>query len=428
MKPTVLIAATSPWFPTARLSMSLANAGFVVEGVCPAGHPLRRIGAVRRTHMYYALAPLASLTHAIASAKPDVIIPGDDLSTRHLHNLYHRERRRGQKGMQICALIERSFGSSESFAIVYQRATFMQVAQQLGIPAPKTAAIATLLDLRRWTIEMGFPVVLKADRTSGGEGIRIAHTLKEAELAFRQLQAPPLLARAAKRALVDRDQTLVWPSLLRRRYAISAQTFVSGWEATSTVACWKGTVLAGLHFEVIQKRYAAGPATVMRLTENTEMSRAVEKMVRRLDLSGLHGFDFMIEADTGRPHLIEINPRTTQVGHLTLGPGRDLPAALHSAVSGGSIRPARKITENHTIALFPQEWMRDPASSFLQSGYHDVPWEEPGLMRTCIRSGHKRNVWPIQEMATGCVSPGRGSGNARPTEGAACATTISRQN
>ena len=428
MKPIVLIAATSPWFPTARLSMSLANAGFVVEAVCPAAHPLRRTSAVRRTHMYYGLAPLASLKQAIASTNPDVVIPGDDLSTRHLHNLYHQERRRGKKGSQTCELIERSFGSAESFAIVYQRATFMQVAQQIGVLAPKTAAIATLSDLRRWTVEMGFPVVLKADRTSGGEGVRVAHTLEEAELAFRKLQAPPLLARAAKRALVDRDKTLVWPSLLRRHYAISAQTFVNGREATSTVACWKGTVLAGLHFEVIQKRYGAGPATVMHLTENTEMSSAVEKMVRRLSLSGLHGFDFMIEADTGRPHLIEINPRTTQVGHLTLGPGRDLPAALHSAVSGGSTKPATKITENDTIALFPQEWIRDPASSFLQSGYHDVPWEEPELMRACIRSGRKQIVSPIKETAGGVVSPVRASRNARSTDRAACTTPITRQN
>ena len=29
--------------------------------------------------------------------------------------------------------------------------------------------------------------------------------------------------------------------------------------------------------------------------------------------------------------------------------------------------------------------MRDPASPFLTSGYHDVPWEEPELLRACLR-------------------------------------------
>jgi hypothetical protein len=112
-------------------------------------------------------------------------------------------------------------------------------------------------------------------------------------------------------------------------------------------------------------------------------------MARRLNLSGLHGFDFMLEGETGSAHLIEINPRATQIGHLALGPGRDLPAALYSAFSGEPVHAAPKVTENDTITLFPQEWMRDPASSFLASGYHDVPWEEPELLRACVRKRSK---------------------------------------
>jgi ATP-grasp in the biosynthetic pathway with Ter operon len=166
---------------------------------------------------------------------------------------------------------------------------------------------------------------------------------------------------------------------------VNAQVFVAGHEATTTVACWEGTVLASLHFEVVNKRSSAGPSSVLRLIENAEMSVAAERMVRRLGLSGIHGFDFMVEAHTGNAHLIEINPRATQVGHLALGAGRDLPAALYSALSGEPLRPAKKLTENDTITLFPQEWLREPASPFLTSGYHDVPWEEPELLRACVR-------------------------------------------
>jgi hypothetical protein len=333
-----------------------------------------------------------SLAKAIGAAKPDLIVPGDDLTTHHLHHLYQREKGAGQSGGQICALIERSFGSPESFSIVYQRAAFIRSAEEEGIRVPKGGVIANLEELRRWTTQIGFPVVLKADGTSGGVGIRVAQNQEEAERALRSLQAPPLLARAAKRALVDGDKTLVWPSLLRRRSVVNAQSFVEGHEATSTVACWKGSVLAGLHFEVVAKRYAAGPATVMRLIDNSEMSAAVEKMVRRLNLSGLHGFDFMLESETGNAYLIEINPRTTQVGHLTLGSGRDLPAALCAAMSGNLVQPAPKVTEGDTIALFPQEWMRDPASPFLRSGYHDVPWEEPELLRACVRHARRQGA------------------------------------
>lgn len=389
MKPTVLIATTSRWFPTARLAMALAHAGCVVDAVCPPRHPLCKIAAVRKTHDYRGLLALTSFANAIAGTGPDLLVPGDDLATAHLHRLYHRELRRGGAGEALCALIERSLGSPQSFPVVYARTAFMELAREADIRAPRTEVIGDLHALRKWIARVGLPTVLKANGTSGGDGVRLVRTLEEAERAFRALQAPPLFLRAVKRALVDQDKTLMWPSALRRRSVVNAQEFVAGREATSAVACWKGSVLAGLHFEVVNKRDSAGPSSVVRLIENAEMSVAAETMVRRLNLSGLHGFDFMLEAHTGDAHLIEINPRATQVGHLTLGPGRDLPAALYAALSGEPAHAAAKLTEKDTIALFPQEWMRDPASPFLQSGFHDVPWEEPELLRVCAGKRQK---------------------------------------
>jgi predicted ATP-grasp superfamily ATP-dependent carboligase len=288
-------------------------------------------------------------------------------------------------------LIERSLGSPESFPIVYERASFMRVAQEAGVRIPKTALIRDLDQLQSWTSETGFPVVLKADGSSGGEGVKVARTTEEAQRAFRKLQAPPLLARAVKRALLDGDTNLLWPSLLRRPPVVSVQAFVEGREANSTVACWKGSVLAALHFEVTNKKHSTGHATVIRTIDHAEMAGAVETLVSRLKLSGLHGFDFMLEAKTGNAYLIEINPRSTQVGHLPLGSGHDLPAALVAAVTASPVHAAPAVTESKTLALFPQEWTRDPASPFLQTAYHDVPWDEPKLLRACVNRARKQN-------------------------------------
>lgn len=392
MNPTVLIVTTSRWFPTARLGMALVKAGCTVDAVCPSGHALGKMSVVRRTYTYRGLMPLKSVRDAIAASSPDFVLPGDDLATCHLHRLYEGESQRGEAGRPMCELIERSLGAPESFPVVYARTAFMDLAQDAGIRAPKTEVIANLAELRKWIVRMGVPTVLKVDGTSGGDGVRVVHTLEEAERAFRTLQAPPLLARAAKRALVDQDKTLVWASLLRRRAVVNAQSFVAGREATSTVACWEGNILASLHFEVLHKRDSSGPSSVLRFIENAEMLTAAETMVRRLKLSGIHGFDFMLERHTGNAHLIEINPRATQVGHLPLGAGRDLPAALYSALSGSPLQAAPRVTENDTIALFPQEWLRDPASTFLTSGYHDVPWEEPELLRACVGKRWKQNL------------------------------------
>lgn len=405
MNPTVLLVTTSRWFPTARLGMALAKAGCTVDVVCPPGHALGKMSVVRRTYPYRGLMPLKAFRDAIVASSPDFLLPGDDLATCHLHRLYDNESRRGHAGRPMCELIQRSLGAPESFPVVYARTAFMNLAQEAGVRAPQTEVVANIDELRKWVAEVGLPTVLKVDGTSGGDGVRVVHTLEEAERAFRTLQAPPLLARAAKRALVDQDKTLVWPSLLRHRSFVNAQVFVAGLEATSTVACWEGNILASLHFEVLHKRDSSGPSSVLRFIDNAEMITAAETMVRRLKLSGIHGFDFMVEAHTGNAYLIEINARATQVGHLPLGPGRDLPAALYSALSGDAFHAAPKVTEKDTIALFPQEWLRDPASPFLTSAYHDVPWEEPELLRACVGKRWKLNPQsrkqvPVQTFST----------------------------
>ena len=392
-QPTVLLVATTRWFPTARLAMAFAAAGFRVEALCPARHPVTKTSAVRETIRYRSLAPLKALEHAIANTRPDLVIPADDLAVCDLHALHQRGRQREPNGTRSTLLIERSLGSPEAFPILSDRAAAMRVAVEEGISVPETGVIHSVYELKKWVERNGLPAVLKANGTSGGDGVRVLRSMNDAEPAFRSLQAPPLIARAMKRALVDDNWTLVKPSLLRRRAVVSAQRFIDGCEGTSIAACWAGKVLASMHFEVINKRNAAGPATVVRLIDSDEMSDAAHRIAGRLQLSGIHGFDFMLEAGTRKPYLIEINPRGTQLCHLSFGRGRDIPAALFGALTGKAVASSPRLTENDTIALFPQEWIRDAQSPFLRSAYHDVPWQEPRLIEACIRSSRKQRNW-----------------------------------
>jgi len=384
LKPTVLVVTTARWFPTARLAVALTNAGCSVQAVCPPGSPITSTTILKGKFPFRGLAPLKSITAAIAGAKPDLLVSGDDLATWHLHCLYNSSFSAGEATRE---LIVRSLGSPEYFPIVDDRASFMHAAHEIGVRVPRTAVISDSKDFQ--ASQLGFPAILKANGTSGGDGVRVVRSEQEARAALRYLQAPPLLARAMKRAIFDQDTTLLRPSLQRRRSAVNAQSFIAGREATSATACWQGSVLAATHFEVLQKGHFAGHATVVRRIDHPEMASAVEKMARRLQLSGLHGFDFMLEDVSRDAYLIEINPRATQVGHLSFGAGRDLPGALASALLARAADAAPNVTENDVIALFPQEWLRDPASPYLRSGYHDVPWNQPGLLRSAFEKSDR---------------------------------------
>lgn len=389
LTPTFLIATTSYWMPTARLGIALSQTGGRVAAICPSRHVIRKSTVLQKAYNYKALSPIECFREAINDSRPDLIISADDLSTRHLIDLHGQEKQNGARGAEICELIERSLGSPESFSFMISRTPFMELAQKEGVRIPKTAIVRQRCDLEAWVRESGFPIILKADGSSSGEGTKVVRTLAEAEQALQFLQEPVELARVVKRVILNRDLRSVRPKLQHHRAVVNGQQYIVGRDATTLVACWRGTIVGALHFEVVEKQYRLGPASVMRRLDNPEIEECVAKITRRLKLSGLHGFDFLLEDGTGLPYMIEFNPRATQVGHLTLGTGADLPGALYAAVTATSPREAPKVTDNPIIALFPQESIRDPDSSFLKIGYHDVPEGEPELIRESLRQGRK---------------------------------------
>jgi hypothetical protein len=369
--------------------MSFRQSGASVHAVCPPGHPLRVTSAYDRVYAYGALASLKSIRSAITAAVPDLVIPCDDLARNQLHLLYAQAARRGPEDQALMNLLESSLGDPSKFPLIDSRTLLIELALTQAIPAPETGVVRSFEELRLWMDRIGLPLVLKTDGTSGGRGVKIVKTIAEAEHAFRELNAPPAALRTLKRALVDQDFNLLGPALRRQFPVVNVQRFIPGPEATIAVACWRGQVLASITTEVLRTWKAKGPASVIKLLPDPEIPLAAKKLAASLHLSGLCGFDFVLEEKTRQAYLIEMNPRATQTAHLPLGSGRNLTAALSASMSGLPTSESDPVTTRDHIALFPSEWQNDSASPWLQSAYHDVPWEEPKLVQLCVR--HKLN-------------------------------------
>jgi hypothetical protein len=394
MKPRVLIVTTCRWFSAARLAMAFAQAGCTVDALCPAGHPAIGLKALHGWQWYHGLAPIASIQSSIHAVQPDIVFPCDDLAAIHLHRLYAQERdARSATSHSTLELLERSLGNPDSYPLIESRTRFLDIARDEGIHTPETALVSSAQQVRDWAAHHRFPAVLKADGTSGGEGVEIVQSLEQALRAYSKLRAPVSTPIVAKRALVDRDVNLLQPWFQRTKRIVSIQSFVQGRDANIAVACWQGSILASVGVEVISTGKKMGPAAVVHLVENDQMQVAAAKLVKRLNLSGLCGLDFMMDETSGVASLIEINARATQTCHLSLGPSRDLASALCSAITGTPLRRAPAVTDNETIALFPLAWQNDPSSCVLKTAYHDVPWEEP----TLVRAGVAKQSWLTYE-------------------------------
>jgi predicted ATP-grasp superfamily ATP-dependent carboligase len=64
------------------------------------------------------------------------------------------------------------------------------------------------------------------------------------------------------------------------------------------------------------------------------MIAAARTIVKKLQLSGFHGYDFVLEDGTGRAYLIEINPRATQINHFAGHKNLDLTQVLFNSIAG----------------------------------------------------------------------------------------------
>ena len=205
-------------------------------------------------------------------------------------------------------------------------------------------------------------------------------TREEAVRAWRKLSRPPGWARVAKRLLVDRDPWPLRSRLTGRRPVVSVQAYVEGSPANVAAACLDGDVLGAVQAEVIRSDGQLGPSTVIKVVDDAEMRAAAEVIARRLRLTGLCGLDFVLEKETGRAYLVEVNPRATPTVHL-LGDGEIDPLTSWRAALGYAGPAARTGTyPNGLVALYPQEMHRDPQSPFLSEAYHDVPRDCPALV------------------------------------------------
>jgi hypothetical protein len=367
--------------------MALTDVGCEVEALCPNDHPMLQSSVVRKHLLFHPLAPLHCIKSAIRRSAPEFIIPGDELAVLYLHRIHARAN------ADVRALIERSLGDPASYPLAHSCDKLMTVAREEGVATPATAVVTTPADIPGLASRFGLPLILKADGTTGGQGVRVLTQTYGADKTWQGLRAPIGIARLLKRMIVDSDWNQVLPFLRRETRVINAQSFVSGAEANTVVSCWQGEVLACICLEVVSVWYPHGPSSVVRVVNNPAMAESSRKIVKRLKLSGFCGFDFIKDEHTGAPLMIEMNPRPTQMAHLQLGTDRDLVTAWACAASGAAMRARPAITGNSLIAVFPHELHRDPSSPMLHGAYHDVPWSEPSLVLSSMKTPSTLATW-----------------------------------
>lgn len=365
--PKILIALLSPnWTGIARLPRALALAGFEVGALCPA----RSFLAVTRfNHHRFELPvtgnPLHALDAAVRQFQPDWVLPGCDSAAYLLEAIVHTEAegRWPLGNADLPALIRRSLGNGATPPKRLSKHDNLAMARALGLTVPAQHLVQNEGQAVAAALQMGWPVVLKADQGSAGTTVRICQ--QESDLR--------------------RDFTALAQLVPHQRLAV--QSFVAG-----AIAMCAGVAVAGRLLESVPAHKlhtypkSTSPCSAYEVIEHAGMTDALARMVQAHHFTGFCAIDVILEAGSGTPYLLEFNPRPTPLSASAVLHGHDMCAALFAHLRGLPYQRAPALIPQKTVALFPNEWLRDPGSPHLNQGHHDVPHDDPVLMQALWRS------------------------------------------
>lgn len=383
-QPGVLVTATTWWPLSARLSSRLLAYGCKVTALCPMGHPLRHLPGILKCHSYTTLRSQASLATAIHADRPALVIPTDDQAVQELQQL-------ALVDPVVRTLYERSLGSLESGMLLGGRESLSRLAAKLDIAAAESVVVRSIDEASDIAREWGYPAVLKKDATWGGNGVAILRDASELAAAFQRLRRPVSFAARCKRRLVNSDP-LAFAKSNHHSDDMTMQRYVEGTPANAMFSCLEGRLLADYQVRVCASLGRTGAAVLVEKIDDPRIREAGLKLALELGLSGFFGLDFVLRHGTGDPLLIELNPRTTQLGHLPTEDGADLAGHMYAAWTGHPVPLSTGDPGTKRIAFFPQALRSNIDPALLTDAYIDMP-QEPALTAELKKTGWPERQW-----------------------------------
>ena len=372
-RPVILLVTTQTWLQLTRLALRLSRYGCQVSALCPIQSELRFLDRLHSCHLFRPAHPLHSIKAAIIASGATHVVPGDDLAVWLLQEL-------SERSPHYRPIVERSMGPRHVFSTVRSRVGLLEIASSLGIDVPQTVQTRTLGEAREWARVHPVPFLLKKDGTFGGGGVQVVNDAAALDRHYARLNAGPRWREQMRQALAPSDNMLRMPLSWISEPEISAQAYVEGTAANAMFACDRGKILGTVQARVVAAKGKTGPAVMIDLLDDERITRAGTRLASSLQLSGFFGLDFILEQGTGRPMLIELNPRCTQMGHVALAGQPDLAALLWSRWSGEQVAPVTEEALAPSICFYPQALAWDANSSFLKRARLDVCAEDRALV------------------------------------------------
>jgi hypothetical protein len=379
-----IVAMERGWCAIGRLPAVLHAAGLDVVALCAPEAPLARTVHVCRVIPWdrrSTRAPGARrrLWRRLAGARPDWVVPGDDAAAHYLARLRDGAAPGGALDA-LHAVLRRSLPPAGVLVRLDFKDRLAEACREFGVPAVTTSVreLGVLGGRVGESAVGGFPALLKLPFGAGGQGVVGVKGPGELAAAVRRLRrrvraAGPVLGRLRKGWDLAQH-----PAASRTRACV--QPWLEGIMVQHAFLAVAGRVLGGTTWRTLQRTGQFGPSTVLESTDCPAAAAHARALVAASGFTGFGQLEFLLDRGTERALVVEMNVRPVAahaLGHLA---GADLGALLAAVLRGDRLGPERMGRAGVRVALFPGELARDPASPYLTSALHDVPWGDPPLL------------------------------------------------
>jgi predicted ATP-grasp superfamily ATP-dependent carboligase len=194
----------------------------------------------------------------------------------------------------------------KAFSLADNKWETIQLAQKLGVPAPKTFRPIDSNEVNKALDALGFPLIMKPVQSSGSRGLKKVKSKEEFETFYSSTV-----------------EKYGFP-LLQECIAQEGQGMGVG------VLADRGKVIVSFSYKRLREfPVNGGPSTLRESTEDPKLKEQAIKLIEALNWHGVAMVEFKNDPKDNIPKLMEINPRFWGSLHLAYVAGVNFPYLLY---------------------------------------------------------------------------------------------------
>jgi predicted ATP-grasp superfamily ATP-dependent carboligase len=241
----------------------------------------------------------------------------------------------GENFSRISPYIRFPLADHSAFLLARDKHRLLSHAKKLGVGCPTTRLIRTKEDFSRGISDISYPLVLKPVTSTGGRGIY--YLLEQSALNGQFNHMKERYDDFLMQEYIPGDQYYGVSVIFNRKNQLRS---------------------AFVHKKLRQYPVTGGASAYAVSIEYPELVQIAEALLQDIGWFGPANIEFKIDARSGKPCLMEVNPRLWGAVHLAIASGINVPFLLYQLAIKGDIEPAFQYTKGLTFrCLVPTDWM-----------------------------------------------------------------------